>query len=42
MLPIAQIYAEALLRHSLQGANGTDPVARPKARRRYLKRRGTS
>lgn len=42
MLPIAQINAERLMRRALQGANGTDPVARPKARRRYFKPRGTS
>jgi hypothetical protein len=41
MLPITQL-ADYLMSDTLQGANGTDPVRKPRVRKRRFTRRGTS
>ena len=41
MLPITQI-ADHLMASRLQGANGTDPVRKPRVRKRRFTLRGTS
>jgi hypothetical protein len=41
MNPIATL-TETLMADRLQGANGTDPVRKPRARKRRFTRRGTS
>jgi len=41
MLPIAHL-AENLMAERLQGVNGTDPVRKPRVRRRRFTLRGTS
>jgi hypothetical protein len=41
MFPITQL-ADYLMNDRLQGANGTDPVRKPRVRKRKFMRRGTS